>query len=64
MKKEMQTKFTCKNQYGYTIKDLSIDYENKTFKVGNLFFGGAQKISKWNMELMIKQLLNDGYKQI
>lgn len=60
----MQNKFTCKNQYGYTIKDLLIDYENKTFKVGDLFFGGAQRISKWNIDFMIEQLKRDGYKQI
>lgn len=60
----MQNKFTCKNQYGYTIKDLYIDYENKTFKTGNLFFGGATKVSKRYMEDMIETMKKAGLKEI
>lgn len=59
----MQNKFTCKNQYGYTIKDLLIDYENKTFKVGNLFFGGATIVSKKFLNAKIDELKLLGFTQ-
>lgn len=26
---------SCKNKYGYTKKQLKIDYNNKTYKIGN-----------------------------
>ena len=26
----------CKNKYGYTKRQLKIDYDNKTYKVGSL----------------------------
>ena len=60
----MQNKFTCKNQYGYTIKDLLIDYENKTFKTGNLFFGGANIVSKKFLNAKIEELKMLGFKEL
>lgn len=60
----MQNKFTCKNKYGYTIKDLYIDYENKTFKVGNLFFEGATIVSKKFIDAKIEELKMLGCKQV
>lgn len=60
----MQNKFTCKNQYGYTIKDLLIDYENKTFKVGDLFFGGTNIVSKKFLNAKIEELKMLGFKEL
>lgn len=59
----MQNKYSCRNRYGYTIKDLYIDYENKTFKVGNLFFGGCTIVSKKFIDAKIEELKLVGFKQ-
>ena len=60
----MNNKLTCKNKYGYTIKDLLIDYENKTFKVGDLFWGGATIVTKKFINAKIEELKILGFKEV
>lgn len=37
---------SCKNKYGYTKKQLKIDYVNKTYKVGNFKIMKANSTAK------------------
>ncbi len=60
----MNNKLTCKNKDGHTIKDLLIDYEKKTFKQGNLFFGGATIVTKKFLYAKIEELKTLGFKEI
>ena len=52
------------NKYGYTIKDLLIDYENKTFKVGDLFHGDATIVTKKFINAKIEELKILGFKEV
>lgn len=60
----MNNKFTCMNKYGYTIKDLLINYEDKTFKVGDLFHGGASIVTKKFLNAKIEELKMLGFKEV
>ena len=60
----MNNKYKCMNKYGYTIKDLLIDYENKTFKVGDLFWGGATIVTKKFINAKIEELKILGFKEV
>ena len=60
----MNNKLTCRNRYGYTIKDLLIDYDNKTFRVGDLFHGGATIVSKKFINAKIEELKMLGFKEV
>ena len=52
------------NKYGYTIKDLLINYEDKTFKVGDLFHGGASIVTKKFLNAKIEELKMLGFKEV
>ena len=61
----MIQKYTCKNKFNYTIKDLYIDYTNKTYKQGDLFhFGDAKKITKKALNEKIQELELSGFKEV
>ena len=43
----MENHFQYKNQYGYTINELIIDYGKKTYKIGNFnMFDKGKKITR------------------
>lgn len=46
----------CKNQYGYTIKQLKIDYNNKTFQLGSFTIGADKTITKKAINDKIEEL--------
>lgn len=46
----------CRNQYGYTIKQLKIDYDNKTYSVGNFSIGADRTVSKKVFNEKIQEL--------
>lgn len=37
---------SCKNKYGYTIKQLQINYKDKTYKLGNFKIMKANSTAK------------------
>lgn len=46
----------CKNQYGYTINQLKIDYDKKIFKIGQFKIGANKTITKKALKEKIKEL--------
>lgn len=46
----------CKNKYGYTVKQLKIDYNNKTYKVGSFVIKADKIITQKEMNKMIETL--------
>ena len=46
----------CKNKYGYTIKQLKIDYYNKTYAVGSFTIGADKTITKKTLNKKIEEL--------
>lgn len=46
----------CKNKYNYTIKQLKINYINKTFAVGSFSIGADKTISKKALNEKIEEL--------
>lgn len=53
----------CKNKYGYTIKQLKIDYDNKTYKVGNFAIRADKTVTKKAINEKIEELKILGFKE-
>ena len=54
---------SCKNKYGYTVKQLMIDYENRTYSVGSFKIMKANSTLK-NINERIEELKKSGFKEI
>jgi hypothetical protein len=54
----------CKNQYGYVIKQLKIDYENKTFSIGSFTVGADKTITKKALNEKIEELKKLNFKEV
>lgn len=54
---------SCKNKYGYTVKQLMIDYENRTYSVGSFKIMKANSILK-NINERIEELKASGFREI
>lgn len=60
----METIFLeCKNKYGYTIKQLKIDYDNKTYKVGDFVIRADKIITKKAINEKIEELKILGFEE-
>ena len=55
--------YQCKNKYNYTIKQLKIDFKNKTFSTG-FFVISAETITKKAINEKIDFLKKCGFKEI
>lgn len=53
----------AKNKYGYTTRQLLIDYDNKTYKIGNLTIGYDKKVPNKLIDEKIKELKILGFKE-
>lgn len=51
-----KTILQCKNKYGYTIKQLLIDYDKKSFSVGSFTIGADKTITKKALHAKIEEL--------
>lgn len=54
----------CKNQYGYTIKQLKIDYTNKTYAVGSFTIGADKTITKKALNEKIEELKKLNFEEV
>ena len=54
---------SCKNKYGYTIKQLMIDYENNTYSIGSFKTMKANSTLK-NINDKIEELKKLGFREI
>lgn len=54
---------SCKNKYGYTVKQLMIDYENRTYSVGSFKIMKANSTLK-NINERIEELKVSGFREI
>lgn len=61
MKNEMILQ--CKNQFGYIIKQLKIDYDKKTFAVGSFRIGADKTITKKALNEKIEELKRLDFKE-
>ena len=60
----METIFLgCKNKYGYTIKQLKIDYDNKTYKVGDFVIRADKIITKKAINEKIEEIKILGFEE-
>ena len=48
--------FSCKNKYGYTKRQLKIDYEHKTFSIGHFTIGSDKTITSKLIDEKIEEL--------
>lgn len=53
----------CKNQFGYIIKQLKIDYDKKTFAVGSFKIGADKTITKKALNEKIEELKSLNFKE-
>lgn len=53
---------SCKNKYGYTIKQLMINYENRTYSVGDFKIMKANSTLK-NINEKIEELKKCGFRE-
>lgn len=53
---------SCKNKYGYTIKQLMINYENRTYSVGDFKIMKANSTLK-NINEKIEELKMCGFRE-
>ena len=53
---------SCKNKYGYTIKQLIINYENRTYSVGDFKIMKANSTLK-NINEKIEELKMCGFRE-
>lgn len=53
----------CKNKYGYTIKQLKIDYNNKTYKVGDFAIRADKTVTKKAINEKIEELKILGFEE-
>lgn len=54
----------CKNKYNYTIKQVRINYENKTFQIGNFTIGADKTLTRKAMNEKLIELKLCGFTQI
>ena len=54
---------SCKNKYGYAIKQLMIDYENRTYSVGDFKIMKANSTLK-NINEKIQELSKLGFREV
>lgn len=55
--------WACKNKYGYTKRQLRIDYDNKTYKVGSFTIGADKNVSSKLIDEKIEELKILGFKE-
>ena len=55
--------WACKNKYGYTKRQLRIDYDNKTYKVGSFTMGSDKTVSSKLIDEKIEELKMLGFKE-
>lgn len=53
----------CKNKYGYTKRQLRIDYDNKTYKVGSFKIIADKKVTDKLIDEKIEELKILGFKE-
>ncbi|MCI6189904.1 MAG: hypothetical protein MR691_08185 [Clostridium sp.] len=53
----------CKNKYGYTIKQLKINYDNKTYKVGSFVIRADKIVTKKAINKKIEELKILGFEE-
>ena len=53
----------CKNKYGYTKRQLRIDYDNKTYKVGSFTIGSDKTVTSKLIDEKIEELKMLGFKE-
>ena len=53
----------CKNKYGYTKRQLRIDYDNKTYKVGRFTISADKNVSSKLIDEKIEELKILGFKE-
>lgn len=53
----------CKNKYGFTIKQLKIDYDNKTYNVGDFVIKADKIITKKAINEKIEELKILGFEE-
>jgi hypothetical protein len=54
----------CKNKYNYTIKQLKIDYKNKTFSIGSFRIGADMTTTKKALNEKIEELKKLDFVQV
>ena len=59
-----KTILQCKNQYGYTVKQLLIDYGKKTFSVGLFTIGADKTTTKKAINEKIEELRALGFVEV
>lgn len=59
-----KTILQCKNQFGYVIKQLKIDYENRTFSIGSFKIGADKTVSKKFLNGKIEELKEIGFEEV
>lgn len=60
---EAITYLSCKNKYGYTKKQLKIDYINKIYKIGNFKIMKANSTAK-AIDEKISELQKLGFEEV
>lgn len=55
--------WACKNKYGYTKRQLRIDYDNKTYKVGSFTIGADKTVTSKLIDEKIEKLKLLGFKE-
>ena len=55
--------WACKNKYGYTKRQLRIDYDNKTYKVGSFTMGSDKTVTSKLIDEKIEELKMLGFKE-
>ena len=53
----------CKNKYGYTKRQLRIDYDNKIYKVGSFTIGADKTVTSKLIDEKIEELKLLGFKE-
>ncbi len=53
----------CKNKYGYTKRQLRIDYDNKTYKVGSFTISADKNVSSKLIDEKIEELKILGFEE-
>ena len=53
----------CKNKYGYTKRQLRIDYDNKTYRIGSFTIGSDKIVTNKLIDEKIEELKCLGFKE-
>lgn len=53
----------CKNKYGYTKRQLRIDYDNKTYRIGSFTIGSDKIVTSKLINEKIEELKCLGFKE-